>query len=82
VPWFDNAGMNRTDGNLVQVFRLDRQEWIRSEIGAMNKPGARIRQSDRLLPVKVAHGTLQPDGRPMHATDGWETPICAGQARS
>jgi hypothetical protein len=62
VPWFYDAGMNRANEKLVQVFALDRRERVRSGIATANKLGARI---PAIRPAPAGKG------RAWHAPAGW-----------
>src|SRR5215470_19305621 len=80
----DDAGMNRTDRDLVKAVTRDRQEDIgrsgRRPTAALSErvlqipetkiePRSRVRQADRLKAVKVAQRALETNGRRMKRPD-------------
>ena len=81
----DDAGMHRTDRNLVQSLARHGQEFVGAGIaprrgrpraerrphapGAVIEPGPAIRNAERGEVVKIAHRALQPDRRRMEAAD-------------
>ena len=71
VAGLDDAGMHRTDRDLVQAVAFHRQERVvgRGLVppASVVQPGTRIRQPDRIQPEQVAHRALQPDRRRMQA---------------
>src|SRR4029079_6328364 len=92
MPGLDNAGMNRTDRDLVEILALGRQEGIRHARrwsvaalpeGVLNipeteiEPGPGIGQADRLNAIEVADGPFQADGRRMQRPDRGEAPVRA-----
>ncbi len=73
MPGLDDAGMNRTDGNLVQALAGGGQEGVRCaprrSVAALSErvlhipkaeiePRPRVGAADRFEPVKIAHRTL------------------------
>src|SRR5512133_2684594 len=87
MPRLDDAGMNRTDGDLVQVFSLGRQERVRRTLRRRHaalpervlhipeaevEPGPGVGQPYRQDAVEIVNGPLQTYGRRMHRPDGRE----------
>ena len=80
----DDAGMNRSDRDLVQTLSLDGQEIVGPGLAALFpapermgnppeaeiEPGSSIGQAHRLQAVKVGDGALQPDRGGVQRADG------------
>jgi hypothetical protein len=92
MPGLDNAGMNRTDRDLVQILAFGRQKGVRRArqwSGAALpervlhipeteiEPGPGIGQAHRHHAKEVADGPFQPDGRRMQRPDRGEAPVRA-----
>src|SRR6266513_6279136 len=84
MPGLDDAGMHRSDRNLVQAVTFGRQECVGSALrrgGAARaermldspeaevEPGSRVRQAVWLQPVQVTQRTLQTDCRRVPRAD-------------
>ena len=95
VTRLDDAGMHRTDRNLVKPLTLDRQkfivrritqrgrnsfaEWRRQSPSAVIEPRTRIGTSFRLDAVEIADRAFQPNRRRMDLPDRWEGPFGYGE---
>ena len=77
MPRLDDAGMHRPDRDLVQAFALHRQERIGGRRLAVIEPRPRVGQADRLQPIQVARGPLQPQRRRVHAAERRESAVGA-----
>jgi hypothetical protein len=92
MPGLDDAGVHRTDGDLVQAFALDRQEGVGRVLlrrlllaerlahlpEAEVEPRSRVGRARSFKAEQVADGALEPDRRRMFRADTRIAAVLAG----